>query len=288
VSKWVLPAPAKLNLFLHITGRRPDGYHTLETVFQLLDYGDELEFETGVGKGFAFTCSDPALANSDNLVLRAAMLLQPLARQQVPTRIHLHKRLPTGAGLGGGSSDAATTLVALNRLWQCGLDQTRLQRLGLGLGADVPVFVHGHSAFAQGVGERLENVTIPPRWYVVLTPACAISTRQIFEHPELTRNSPSTTMRAFPFLGSRNDCQAVSCQLYPPVAAALAWLGQFAEARMTGTGSSVFASFPAREQAEGIVSLLQGAASRELPGCRSFVAGGVDRSPLLKALERAG
>ena len=280
-----LPAPAKLNLFLHIVGRRADGYHLLETLFQLLDFGDQLDFDCS-RTGLKLTCSNPALATDDNLVLRAAQLLVPLARVPANCHIHLHKRIPAGGGLGGGSSDAATTLLGLNHLWRCGLDLAALERLGLQLGADVPVFVHGQTAFASGVGEKLENQTLPERWYVVLTPACAVSTREIFCHPELTRNSPSMTMRAFPFPGSRNDCQAVSAALYPPVRAALDWLGQYADARMTGTGSSVFASCTTREQATEILSRLPAALPTALPGCQGFVAKGVDRSQLHTALAR--
>jgi 4-diphosphocytidyl-2-C-methyl-D-erythritol kinase len=284
-----LPAPAKLNLFLHITGRRPDGYHNLETVFQLLDYGDELVFRTEGVSGLSLSCSEPALVTEDNLVLRAARLLAPLATQPAACHIHLEKRLPMGGGLGGGSSDAATTLLALNQLWQCGLSRSQLAELGLQLGADVPVFVNGHSAFASGVGEKLENQTLPPLWYVVLTPSCSVSTQQIFCHPELTRDSASTTMRAFPFSGSRNDCQAVSCQLYPVIAAALHWLdsmnGGF-EARMTGTGASVFASFPNREQAQAVLERLGVERVSFDPGCCGFIAQGVNVSPLITALSQ--
>lgn len=286
-----LPAPAKLNLFLHITGRRADGYHLLETLFQLLEYGDELTFNTEAGPGLRLTCSDPLLATDDNLVLRAARLLLPHVTVPAQCSIHLTKRIPAGGGLGGGSSDAATTLLALNRLWHCGLSLPALERLGLQLGADVPVFVHGHTAFAAGVGEELENQALPERWYVVLTPPCFVSTREIFCHPELTRNSPSTTMRAFPFSGSRNDCQAVSCQLYQPIRVALEWLGQYADARMTGTGSSVFASCADKEQAMTILSRLQSAQTslplsghQGLAGCQAFVAKGINRSPLHRAL----
>lgn len=283
-----LPAPAKLNLFLHITGRRPDGYHNLETVFQLLDYGDELVFDTTAAQGLNLTCSDATLATDDNLVLRAARLLLPLATTPPHCHIHLNKKLPAGGGLGGGSSDAATTLLALNRLWCCGLGTDQLAMLGLQLGADVPVFVRGHSAFAAGVGEKLENQILPERWYLVLTPDCSVSTKEIFSHPELTRNSPSLTMRAFPFSGCRNDCQAVSTRLYPPIKAALDWLGIFTEpteTRMTGTGASVFASFPTREQAAEIQSRLPAAPSL-LQGCRGFIARGVNISPLQTALDQ--
>ncbi len=280
-----LPAPLKLNLFLHVTGRRADGYHTLETVFQLLDHGDVLQFDPA-GPGLTLTCNEPSLLTEDNLVLRAARLLQPHARRPAQCRIHLDKRVPAGSGLGGGSSDAATTLLGLNALWDCGLDIPSLCSLGLQLGADVPVFVHGHTAFARGVGEQLENQVLPEHWYVVLTPDCSVSTREIFSRAELTRNSPSMTMRTFPFPGSRNDLQAVSVALYPPVRAALEWLGQYAEARMTGTGSSVFASFPIKEQATEILSRLPAALPAVLPGCQGFVARGVDRSPLHTALDR--
>lgn len=280
-----LPAPAKLNLFLHITGRRPDGYHNLQTVFQMLDHGDQLSFSTDHVTDLRFTCSAAHLDTPDNLVVRAARLLQPHARRASHCHIHLDKRLPDGGGLGGGSSDAATTLLALNRLWRCGLSLPELERLGLQLGADVPVFIHGHSAFAQGVGEILQNQELPERWFVVLTPSCAVSTREIFSHPELTRNSASTKMPAFPFSGSRNDCQDVSCKLYPPIKTALDWLGSFAEARMTGTGSSVFASFTTREQATEILSQLP--AFSPLAGCQGFVARGVNVSPLHEALARS-
>lgn len=286
MSHLVLPAPAKLNLFLHITGRRTDGYHNLETVFQLLDHGDLLTFDTDCN-GLELTCSEPALAGEDNLVMRAARLLTPHAGTPANVHIHLEKQLPAGGGLGGGSSDAATTLLGLNRLWECGLELGTLLQLGLGLGADVPVFLHGHSAFAHGVGEKLESLALPEQWYLVLTPRCSISTREIFQHPELTRDTPSTTMRAFPFLGSRNDCQAITCQLYPEVAATLAWLGQFGEARMTGTGASVFAAFPGREQALAALDRLPSAATGHLQGCRGFVARGVNQSPLLASLAKA-
>lgn len=293
-----LPAPVKLNLYLHITGRRPDGYHDLETVFQLLDHGDTLHFDTDGADALTLSCDDATLVNDHNLVLRAARLLTPFASRTAHCHIRLDKRIPLGSGLGGGSSDAATTLLALNTLWQCGLDQAALARLGLQLGADVPVFVNGHSAFAAGVGEVLENQSLPEHWYVVLTPSCAVSTKEIFCHPELTRDSASTKMRAFPFWGSRNDCQAVACKLYPAISAAMQWLAAevaressatetpWAQARMTGTGSSVFASFTRRESAEAVLAKL-GAARRSFdPGCRGFVAKGVDRSPLLAALSQ--
>lgn len=275
----ILPAPAKLNLFLHITGRRPDGYHNLQTVFQLLDYGDTLGFTPLPEPRLEFSCSEPDLAGSDNLVLQAARLLQPSATVPAGCRIHLDKRLPAGGGLGGGSSDAATTLLALNQLWRCALPDSTLRALGLQLGADVPVFLSGHSAWAEGVGEILQPLDLPERWYVVLSPACHVATARIFSHPSLTRNSAPLRMPAFPFLGSKNDCESVTCLLYPEVRAALDWLGGHAEARMTGTGSSVFASFTSQELASAVLA-------RRPAGLAGFVARGVTLSPLHRQLAR--
>jgi 4-diphosphocytidyl-2-C-methyl-D-erythritol kinase len=276
-----LPAPAKLNLFLHVTGRRSDGYHTLETVFQLLDYGDVLDFSWREGNGFSLQCDNPLLAGDDNLIARAAALLAPHRRRERQIEVRLAKRLPLGGGVGGGSSDAATTLLALNRLWDCGFDLAALARLGLRLGADVPVFVLGQSAWAGGVGEELAPLVLPERWYLVLTPDCHADTRLIFSDAELTRNSAPLKIRGFPFSGSRNDCQAVACRLYPAIAEALAWLDRRAPARMTGTGASVFAAFASEIDAQ--------AACAAIPApWRGFVARGVNRSPVHTLLERLG
>ncbi len=275
-----LPAPAKLNLFLHITGRRPDGYHTLQTVFQLLDYGDILQFTPAAPGELRFTCSDQTLETDNNLVLQAARLLQERSFLLQGCHIHLDKKLPVGGGLGGGSSDAATTLLALNHLWDCGLTLEELTALGLQLGADVPVFVQGQTAWAEGVGERLEALTLPEDWFVVLTPPCQVSTALIFGHPELTRDSAPLKIRAIPFSGSKNDCESVACMLHPEVRSALDWLGRHAEARMTGTGGSVFARFSSREQAAAVLV-------RKPGGLGGFMARGTNVSPLHTALGTA-
>lgn len=277
------PAPAKLNLFLHVTGRRADGYHTLQTLFQLLDYGDTLQFQPSRGTWeLPFTCSNPALETGDNLVLRAARLLQDelrkAGRQARGCRIHLEKILPAGGGLGGGSSDAATTLVALNRLWELDLPLPRLAALGLQLGADVPVFVHGRTAWAEGVGEELEPLDLAEDWFVVLTPPVHVATARVFGHPDLTRHSAPLRIRAFPFSGAKNDCESVTCMLYPEVKSALEWLGEYApEARMSGTGSSVFARFDSREQAAAVLA-------QKPAGIEGFIARGTNLSPLHRAL----
>lgn len=275
------PAPAKLNLFLHITGRRSDGYHTLQTVFQLLDYGDELTFDLR-GDGVIRRVRGPnALEEAQDLSVRAARLLQQRAGVRQGVDIRVHKRVPMGAGLGGGSSDAATTLVALNALWGVHWSAQRLARLGLALGADVPVFVHGYTAWAEGVGEHLAPLKVPPAWYVVLTPDCAVSTGQVFSDPALTRNTPPIKMVDFAHAGTRNDCEQVVRGRYAEVAGALDWLGQWGEARLTGTGASVFAAFAERERAREI-------ASRVHSPWRAFVASGVYRSPLLARLGELG
>ncbi len=278
----VWPAPAKLNLFLHITGRRPDGYHTLQTVFQLLDYGDTLHFLPSNSGDLHFTCSNPALETPDNLVVKAARLLQ--AQLPVPRggHIHLDKVLPLGAGLGGGSSDAATTLIALNRLWGAGLELGQLAALGLQLGADVPVFIHGYTAWAEGVGEELQPMGLPEDWFVVLSPPCEVSTARVFGHSELTRQRAPLRIRAFPFPGIKNDCESVTCMLYPEVQTALDWLRRqvaagVGEPRMSGTGSSVFARCDSREQAAKVLV-------RKPGSFKGFIAKGTNISPLHKLL----
>ena len=276
-----LPAPAKLNLFLHITGRRRDGYHILQTCFQLLDYSDLLEFTRTESLEISLEADTElnSIAATDNLVVKAATLLQQAAKVKSGVTIKLQKNLPLGAGLGGGSSDAATTLLALNKLWGCDLSKDQLALLGLTLGADVPVFVQGHSAWAEGIGEKLKPIHLPILWYLVITPDCQASTAQIFSHEQLTRNSSPITIPAFPFSGTRNDCEAVAVALYPEIGSALNWLNKHASARMTGTGSSIFASFVTREAAERVLNELP----QEFTG---FVAQGINESPVLRGLNK--
>ena len=271
------PAPAKLNLFLHITGRRADGYHLLQTVFQFLEHGDTLDFMPRADSGITRSVGPADIAVGSDLAVRAACLLQERSHCRCGVDIHLHKRLPRQAGLGGGSSDAATTLVALNHLWGTGLPTTELARLGLELGADVPVFVHGHAAWAEGVGEILTPVELVEPWFLVLDPACEIPTREIFQAPELTRNSPPITIARFRSGEGHNDFEPLVRTRYPAVAEALDWLGLRAKARLTGSGASVFAGFTHEAAARRML--------RDLPsGWRACVARGRNRSPLLDRL----
>ncbi|WP_085673912.1 MULTISPECIES: 4-(cytidine 5'-diphospho)-2-C-methyl-D-erythritol kinase [unclassified Pseudomonas] len=251
-----LPAPAKLNLWLHIIGRRPDGYHELETVFQFLDHGDELSFALREDGVIRLHTEIEAVPHDSNLIVRAARKLQEQSGTRLGADIWLTKVLPMGGGIGGGSSDAATTLLALAHLWQLDWDEDRLAALGLSLGADVPVFVRGHAAFAQGVGEQLTPVDPEEPWYVVLVPQVSVSTVEIFSHPQLTRDSLPLKMRPVPKGNSRNDCQPVVEQSYPEVRNALNSLGKFTEARLTGTGSCVFGAFPSKAEADKVLALL--------------------------------
>lgn len=276
----ILPAPAKLNLFLHITGRRADGYHNLQTLFRMLDVGDELSFQADDSGEIRFSCSDVSISGDDNLVVRAAKMLQALAAEGAGARIHLNKRTPMGGGLGGGSSDAATTLHALNVLWQLQLSTQQLADVGLKLGADVPVFVHGQTAFAEGVGEKLQPVELADCWYLVVTPDAHVSTAAVFTHPDLIRNSKPLTLADLMTSPWRNDCQPLVERLCPQVAITLQWLVEYAPSRMTGTGASVFAEFADELSARRALA--------DLPAnCRGFVARGLNQSPLLTALRHA-
>jgi len=277
VKSLQLLAPAKLNLFLHITGRRADGYHELQTVFQLLDYGDAMElFATDTGD-INLHCPGLPLPQQDNLAWRAAKLLQCHSGTDRGARIHIDKRLPAGGGLGGGSSNAATTLLALNRLWELELETAELAAMGLQLGADVPVFVHGHSAWAEGVGEKLQPLDLPSCHYLVIATACQVSTAEVFSHPQLTRNTSAIKMAAVFEQDGRNDCERVVRQLYPEIDKALNWLEKFGQPQLTGTGACVFARFKSEEQAQ--------AALHQLPAnWQGFVANGINRSPVHTAL----
>ncbi|HWH47453.1 MAG TPA: 4-(cytidine 5'-diphospho)-2-C-methyl-D-erythritol kinase [Burkholderiales bacterium] len=266
-------APAKLNLFLHVIGRRADGYHLLQTVFRFLDYGDELGFSVRDDGVVRRVTELPAIPAEADLCVRAARLLKVRTGSRFGVDIELVKKLPTGGGLGGGSSDAATTLMVLNRLWQLGLSRTQLQALALELGADVPVFVFGRSAFAEGIGERLAAVQLPPAWYLVLVPETAVSTAEIFSAAELTRTTNAITIAAFSVGQGRNDLEPVVCRRYPQVARHLEWLRQYGDARMTGSGACVFCGFETEAQAQRVLSALPA-------DMQGFVARGLDRHPL--------
>ncbi|MDP2144265.1 MAG: 4-(cytidine 5'-diphospho)-2-C-methyl-D-erythritol kinase [Gallionella sp.] len=267
------PAPAKLNLFLHVVGRRPDGYHLLQTLFRFIDLHDTLHFELRDDGEVHRSNSVEGVPEEHDLCVRAARLLQAETGCKQGVDIAIEKRIPMGGGLGGGSSDAATTLIALNRLWSLGLSRERLMQLGLQLGADVPVFVFGENAFAEGVGEALQAYSLPEAWYVVLFPPVQVPTAQIFSHPELTRDSVSITIRALSNQQLRNDLQFVACKLYPEVVRHIDWLSNYGKAMMTGSGACVFAEFGSRSQAEAVL--------RQLPeGMRGVIAQGLKKHPL--------
>lgn len=267
------PAPAKLNLFLHVVGRRADGFHLLQTVFRFLDVGDSLEIATRADGDIRLLSPLPDVPVESDLCWRAARVLKSHAGCRLGADIRLIKRLPMGGGLGGGSSDAATVLLVLNRLWGLHLPRMELQALALGLGADVPVFVFGRSAFAEGVGEILTPWAPAPASYVVLTPPTHVSTPTIFAHPGLTRNTPPVTIAALSEGYGQNDLEPVACALNPVVANYLGWLKTRGDARMTGSGACVFAGFSDRAMAEKVFA--------ERPGRMSgFVADGVDQHPL--------
>jgi len=266
-------APAKLNLFLHITGQRADGYHLLQTVFQLLDYGDTVNIEPRQDGRIVRSSAIPGVPEEQDITLRAAKLLQQTSASKLGANISVEKRLPMGGGLGGGSSDAATVLMALNRLWELGLSRAVLMELALKLGADVPVFVFGQAAWAEGIGEELQAIKLEPAYYAVLTPAVSIPTASIFASRELTRNTIPQTMAAF-FKGfGHNDLQPLVCRMYPQVASCLSWLKQFGDARMSGSGSSVFVAVDSIESAQSIVA-------QKPEGVMGFAAGSLHQHPL--------
>jgi len=255
--KLTCSAPAKLNLFLHVVGRRRDGYHLLQTLFRFIDLQDTLHFTVRDDGEVHRSNIVEGVAEEMDLCVRAARLLQDDTGSTLGVDITVDKRIPMGGGLGGGSSDAATTLIALNRLWSLGLRREQLMHIGLRLGADVPVFVFGQNAFAEGVGEELQAYPLPEAWYVLLIPPVQVPTALIFASPELTRDTVSITMRAL-LKGQidwplRNDLQPVVCELYPEVERHIEWLGNFGKAMMTGSGACVFAEFSSRNQAEEVL-----------------------------------
>lgn len=273
------PAPAKLNLMLHVLGRRDDGYHRLQTLFRLIDLCDDLRFDPRRDGRIRLARGAPGVAGDDDLCVRAARALRQATGCEQGVDIHLHKRIPMQGGLGGGSSDAATVLVALDHLWGTRVGTTGLQRLGLTLGADVPVFVAGYNAFAEGVGEVLTPVDLPPEDYLVVRPPAAVATAAVFQAPDLTRSTPPTTISRVLAGEGGNDCTGVVTRLHPVIGEVLAWLAPFGEPRLSGTGACVFMPCT-REQAERLLASLP-------PGCEGWFVHGLDVSPL-RALVAAG
>ena len=271
------PAPAKLNLMLRVLGRRPDGYHHLQTVFQFIDKQDLLFFDLRRDGRIRRISRLAGVQEEADLVVRAARLLQSRAGCRLGVDIRVDKRLPMGGGLGGGSSDAATTLVALNKLWNTRLSERELMGLGLELGADVPIFVHGRAAWGEGIGELLTPVDLAEPWYLVLVPSCQVATGQVFSDRDLTRDSAPIRIADFVAGDDQNDCADVVRQRYPEVAAALDWLASICRARLTGTGACVFCVFSSGEQARAAHSVVP-------PRFSAFVARGMNRSPLMEAV----
>ncbi|MEW6981943.1 4-(cytidine 5'-diphospho)-2-C-methyl-D-erythritol kinase [Colwelliaceae bacterium 6471] len=276
------PSPAKLNLFLHIIGQRPDGYHLLETVFQFLDFGDTIQIKVTPSPSINLLTPIEGVEDEDNLIVRAARLLQQTTGCRLGADISVEKILPMGGGLGGGSSNAATVLLALNTLWQLKLSTNELAKLGLSLGADVPIFIHGFAAFAQGVGEQLTPVTPKEYWYLVSKPNCSISTASVFQSADLPRNTPAIAFNEIEIEIDKchNDCQTMVIKHYPEVAKLLAWLVEYAPSQMTGTGACIFSRFDSEKEASHIQS--------QLPvDITSFVAKGLNQSPVMSAIKAA-
>ncbi|MFA0524014.1 4-(cytidine 5'-diphospho)-2-C-methyl-D-erythritol kinase [Vibrio sp. 10N.222.52.C3] len=272
------PSPAKLNLFLYITGRRDNGYHELQTLFQFVDFGDELTVAVNEEtNSITITPEIPGVATEDNLIWKAATALQQYTSTSFGADIELKKVLPMGGGIGGGSSNAATVLVALNYLWQLNLSDDQLAEIGLKLGADVPVFVRGHAAFAEGVGEQLQPANPDEKWYLVVKPQVSIATVDIFTHSELTRNTPKRALSTLLEQEYVNDCEKIVRMLYPEVDKQLSWLLQYAPSRLTGTGSCVFAEFNSEKEAELVREQLPDTVS-------AFIAKGRNISPLKETL----
>ncbi|MCX7069090.1 MAG: 4-(cytidine 5'-diphospho)-2-C-methyl-D-erythritol kinase [Methylococcales bacterium] len=275
------PAPAKLNLMLRIVGQRADGYHLLQTVFQFVDLCDWISFQPSDDGRVTLQKTLAGVAEADDLTVRAANLLKAETGCELGVCIDVEKNLPMGGGLGGGSSDAATTLIVLNKLWQLKLSTEKLMTLGLSLGADVPIFVYGHSAWAEGVGEKIEKITVPEQWVVIIKPDCHVNTGEIFSTKELTRNSKSIKIADFVAGQHQNDCIEVVCQRYPSVQSALVDLAEFSEARLTGTGACVFAQFDSQESADRAYQSLKNK-------WQVYLAKGINESPLLTKLRMDG
>ena len=273
MTQQLWPSPAKLNLFLYITGQRPNGYHDLQTLFQFVDYGDSLSFTLRDDSAIVLTTPTDGVADDENLVIRAARLLQSHAGVSLGAEISLQKRIPMGGGLGGGSSNAATVLIALNTLWNCGYSDTELAQLGIRLGADVPVFVTGHAAFAEGVGEILHPVEPPEKWFLIAHPGVSIPTPVIFGDPELTRNTPKRTVNVLVDTPYANDCEPIARKRFYEVEQLLSWLLEYAPSRLTGTGACVFAEFDTESAARHVLD-------KAPSWMRGFVAKGVNISPL--------
>ncbi len=272
-------SPAKLNLMLQITGRRDDGYHLLQTVFQFIDLADEISLQVNRSGVIRRLGENSGIPEEADLLVRAARLLQQVSRSSLGVDIEVEKRIPMGGGLGGGSSNAATCLLALNRLWQLDMPLQQLESLGVQLGADIPVFLRGKAAWAEGVGELLQAVELPEPWYLVLHPGINVPTAQIFTDEQLTRNCDPITIRAFLRGAGSNVCEPVARRLFPQVDQALSWLGERAEARMTGTGACVFAAFDSQPEAEKV--------KLQVPaGWNAWVSRGLNASPLLRQLEQ--
>lgn len=267
------PAPAKINLFLHVVGRRADGYHLLQTVFRFLDFGDTLRCEPRHDGRIVLATPLPGVAPETDLTVRAATALRAATGATAGVTLHLEKRLPMGGGLGGGSSDAATTLLALNHLWRTALRSSQLQQIGLALGADVPIFVHGRSAFAEGVGERFADLHLAPAWYLVLVPAVAVPTPEIFRSTQLRRDTPAIAATDWRPGFGHNDLEPVACALYPEVARHLDWLRRYGDARMSGSGACCFVEFADEASARAALAALPA-------DMRGFAAAGMDRHPI--------
>ena len=273
----ICPSPAKLNLFLYITGQRPNGYHELQTLFQFLDYGDTLTFTPNDSGEIRLLTPIDGVDDQHNLIVKAAKMLKPYAADHCGVDISLHKILPMGGGLGGGSSNAATTLVALNTLWQCNLSQEQLAEIGLKLGADIPIFIYGHAAFAEGIGEKLIPITPTEKWYLVAHPGISIPTETIFNDPELKRDSEKRDVNELLKQPFANNCEDIARKRYPEVEQLISWLLQYAPSRLTGTGACVFAEFDTESTARAVLN-------KAPDWLQGFVAKGVNVSPLSRTM----